>query len=92
MSKEFYTYFLKKCLKPISWCLVLILLGDSMQMCGKMLVSFRFGSYVPEETSNMKSPNPCHIWCLREIQCRARIIGFFVYGKLNIEMETLFGT
>lgn len=59
-------------------------------MCGKMLVSFRLDSSVPEETSKIKSPNPCHIRCLGEIQCTTRIIDFFVYGKLNIEMETLF--
>lgn len=65
-------------------------------MCGKMLVSFRLDSSVPEEKSKIKSPNPCQIWCLGEIQCRARIIvwGFFwfgfVYGKFNIEMDTLF--
>lgn len=43
-------------------------------MCGKMLVSFRLDSSVPEETSKIKSPNPCQIRCLGEIQCRARII------------------
>jgi len=80
--------FPKKCLKPISWCLVVIFLADSMQTCGKMLVSFRLDSYVPKETRKIKSPDPSHIRCLGEIA--ARIIDFFVYGKLTVEMETLF--